>query len=281
MSAACHVLAGEPAAQHGDPRPAQPGRFGVIRPAQFPRIDDLLQRLDVPAPAVVEGNVQDASGPAGSVDHLLSFATVAGNGFFAEDMESAVEGGDGDRSVEERGNRNADGVQVLQLQQLLPAGKRIPDAVPALQLGKEVSFHAGNGHHFHTVHPLVGLDVLPARPTNPDNSNFEVLPVSMLLVQVEDSFAVGRSRCRNSNGFTAGKPRTGLPGTGRLAGPCQRRRWSSGVSRGPNACFRKPLSTSRRTTRCRWPSHGLSRASMPASSVRRPVRASPTNAAKW
>jgi len=163
----------EPAAEHGDALPPEPGCLGVVRPAQFAVVDDAFQLLDVPAASVVEGHVQDPAGLPRSLHHLAALFTVAGQGLFTQDVQPAFQGGDRDRCVQERRNRNADGVEPVQLDQVLPARKCVGDAVLVLDGRKQVLLHRGDRDEFDAGDVLVGLDVLLAGPADADDADPE------------------------------------------------------------------------------------------------------------
>src|SRR5215207_4474524 len=82
-AAAGKLGVGEPAAKHGYPGAAEPGRLGVVRTAELAVVHDGLEFLDVAAAAVVEGDVKDAAGFAGGVHHGPAFFTVAGQRLLA------------------------------------------------------------------------------------------------------------------------------------------------------------------------------------------------------
>lgn len=99
-SAAGQLRVGEPAAQGRYAGAAEPGCLRVVRAPKSAGVDDLLEGLDIAAAAVVEGNVQDASGLACRVHHGLAFDRVARDGLLAEHVDSPFQGGDRHRGVQ-------------------------------------------------------------------------------------------------------------------------------------------------------------------------------------
>ena len=179
--AAGEFRVGEPAAQHRNALPAEPRCLGVVRATQRAGVDHFLESLNVAAPAVVERDVQHAASLAGGVHHLLTLDGVTRQRLFAQHMQSPFERSNGYRRVQERGHGDADGVEAFKLDHVFPAGERVGNAVLLFQLGKEVSFHAGDGHNFDAGNVAVRLEVLLAGPTDAHNSHLEGCGRGLLL----------------------------------------------------------------------------------------------------
>lgn len=185
-STTCQVTAGEPAAEGRDAGSPQPGSLHVVGAPESAVADDALEGRDVPAAPVVERDVEHAPRAPCGVDHRLSLVTVPGDRLLAQHVETLLQGGDGDGRVEERGNGDADGVEPVQRQQVLPAGDGVRDAVLGLQLREERRFHSGQAEDLDVLAVRVRLEVLAAGPADPHHRHPQAAPVgrSVLVLRV-------------------------------------------------------------------------------------------------
>jgi hypothetical protein len=170
-AAAGQLRAREPAAERGDPGAAQPRRLRVVGPAEPPGVEHGLELPDVPALAAVEGSVEDAVRAPRGRDHLLGLLRGAGDRLLRERVDAAVQRGDGDRRVQEGGDRDADRVQPVDLQQVLPARDQALHAVALARLAQHRLLHARDGDDLRARQRVIRREVLLARPADADHAD--------------------------------------------------------------------------------------------------------------
>src|SRR5215204_1920784 len=93
------------------PTPGMPWRRSHPVLAKQMGIDDLLQCLDIATPAVIEHHVEYSIIALGRVHHLTGSRCVFSDRFLAKDVDTAVEGGHGDRPMQCGRRGDADDIE--------------------------------------------------------------------------------------------------------------------------------------------------------------------------
>jgi hypothetical protein len=141
------LAVGEPAAHARDPVAPHPVRLGVVDPAELPLVDLVLQRRDVTALAVVEDDLEHLAGLLRRLDHRAALVDGAGQGLLAEHVQPLLQRGQRDRGVQLRRRTDADGVQAVGLQEVLPPLVEMRYPVLLAELGQGVLLQPGQRHY--------------------------------------------------------------------------------------------------------------------------------------
>jgi hypothetical protein len=113
--------------------------------------------------------------------------------------------------VQEGGHRDAHGVEVLELQQLLPAVQPVLDAVAVHELRADVGLQAGHRHDLHAGQLVVGLQVLLPGPAHTDDADAQRAHAN----HPRGEFGLSGGACRSPRGAAH---RTALAMTRRMSG---------------------------------------------------------------
>ena len=141
-------------------------------------VDDRLELLDVAALAMVERDLEHAAGRARGLHHRVGLGPVQRDRLLTQDVDAALQRGDGDRGVQEGGHRDADRVEAVEVQQVLPARELMLDPIARGELRADGLLQAGDRGDVRAGERVVGGDVLLAGPPQADDADAQVAGVA-------------------------------------------------------------------------------------------------------